>query len=560
MRGAYYLTISLIISAILLSLQPGRAFAQQLTRIRTTYYDAAHTQRRAVYSILLRGARPDTVAHGTYRRFWRGGSLEELGHFTNGQADSIWTRYYPAAAGQVPVLARRLLLRDGQPDGPFVVRHLDGRVAQRGTFRRGHLIDSLVTTTERGQPRLLARFGSSQVPGLRGSFQQWRSRYTARPLGLGWLDHQHQGLSDNNSYPTHDTARYWTGQLAAGRLVGAFTEHDADGEPRVRLSYTAQGQWRLTTLYYPAVWLRNEQERDEPLPPDSVVHSRPLYQWQTVGSYLLQQYWSFYYSNTDNLANTQLFEIVPYSRNKEHHYTSDIIGSLDRPLIPAPLPANIAAAFLQPVPNKPRLSCSGLGLQYVTYGRPPLWSVTLANGLVLRRYPPLSQYRSPTTLQAVRHPGRWRLGEADTTGTSHRPAQQRETRLADGRRMVERAHTVRTYFATGKLQSFEKHRFLGGTLDCDYYSSGGRKEVVSRGWLGTYSRGWDEAGHITKREYKSPLDKQAINKLRNSLKRAHPWRTVKRKLHQFRPMRPVYRAFRRVFPRHDHHIPRPRKG
>lgn len=88
-------------------------------------------------------------------------------------------RFGASPAGQWPTVARRLPMRAGQPEGPFIVFYPNGRVAQRGIYRRGQLVDSLVTTTKNGQPRLLAHFDSSSTKRLQGSFRQWRGRYTA---------------------------------------------------------------------------------------------------------------------------------------------------------------------------------------------------------------------------------------------------------------------------------------------------------------------------------------------------------------------------------------------
>ncbi|MDO7854711.1 toxin-antitoxin system YwqK family antitoxin [Hymenobacter convexus] len=438
-----------------------------------TYYDSARTQRRAVYGAQLTGAHPDTLAHGPFRRFRRTGSLEELGHFTNGLADSIWTRYYPARAGQPPAVARRLPMRAGQPDGLFVVFHADGRVAQRGTFRRGQLVDSLVTTTQTGSPRLLARFDSSRAPGLRGSFRHWGGSYTAHSLAIDWFINQGQGLSDDNPYPRRDSARYWTGQLAAGRLVGAFTERDADGEPRARLVYTARGQWRLSTLYYPAAWLRHEQSQDTLLPADSVVHSRPRYEWEPVGRrpHLLQRYWDFSYGATADVAHVELFKTVTFLP-RHPLINGDVVGVASRPAqsafpVPAPVPA--------PRPAECRVRRAGSAS---------------ANGQ--DAYPPPSHYRLPVSLQKQGSPGRWRLG-ADTTGTARRPARHRETVLPNGRRVVETPFVSRTYSPKGQLVEVTHWRFGGRQLERSYYANGHRESVTRKGWLASYSRGWNEA-------------------------------------------------------------------
>ncbi|UOE36385.1 hypothetical protein MTP16_08635 [Hymenobacter monticola] len=535
-----------------------------------TFYDSARTQRRAVYGAQLTGPRPDTVAHGPFRRFGRDGSLQELGHFTLGQADSIWTRYYPAKPGRAPAVARRLPMRAGQPSGPFVVFHPDGRVAQRGTFRRGQLVDSLVTTGRTGRSRLLARFDSSRAPGLRGSFRQWGGQYTAAflPKINFWGD----GASERNDYPRRDPARYWQGQLAAGRLVGAYTEYDPDGEPRVRLSYTDQGQYRLTTVYYPAAWLRSEAKEEQPLPADSVVHSQPFIQWQAVGPhpYLLQRHWSYSYGSIAGQSEDKLYRVVPleFKWNRHHHnyhttprgvFTSDVIGTLRGGSSPAPLPPQVAAAFIKPISPQSDLFCSGLQAQYRTHGRPPLQTVALTDGSVLRRYPPLSRYRQPVGLEVVRHPGRWHLGAADTTGASPRPARQRTATLADGRRLVETRYTTRTYFATGQLQDFSRRRPLIGAVDKEYYPNGTRKEQLTAGWLGIFSRKWDEAGHLTSHNYESPFGDHPGKALRRTFKQWHPLRKARLKLRRFHPFRPVGRAIRKVFPRHDHHTPRPHK-
>lgn len=468
----YYLWAALLL--------PLAAQAQEPARFRTTWYDTARTQRRAVYGVQLRGPHPDTVVHGPFRRFARNGALEELGHFTDGQPDSIWTRYYAPAPGRAMAVARRLPMRAGQPDGPFVVFHPDGRVAQRGTFRQGQLVDSLVTTGKTGRPRMLARFDSSRVPGLRGTFRQWGGRYTSDFLAAiyYWGD----GTSGNNAYPRRDTARYWRGQLAAGRLVGAYTEYDPDGEPRVRLSYTAQGQYRLASLYYPAVWLRNEQGRDQPIPADSVVHSRPMLEWQAVGRrpYLLQRYWSFHDGLTDNIAQTQLFQLAPY-RGARRTFISDVVGVLDRPTV-AQLPPLVARSTLQSP------ECRSLYARAAARRRPalPKSGSELAYQR-LRHLPPIS-------LRKLRSPGRWRLGEADTTGAVHRPARRREMTLPDRYRVVETPFSSRIYSPRGQLVELNHWRFGGRKIERRYYENGQPESVTRKGWLASYSRSWNAAG------------------------------------------------------------------
>ncbi|MDO7848427.1 hypothetical protein Q5H92_18825 [Hymenobacter sp. M29] len=471
MRFSY--TFSAVLALVLGAAAVAPAQTTRPLRL-VTYYDSAHTQRRAVYEAQLRGPRPDTVAQGPFRRFWRDGSLEELGHFTAGQADSTWTRYYPARAGQAPVVARRLPMRAGQPDGPFVVFHPDGRVAQRGNFRRGQLVDSLVTTTKNGSPRLLARFDSSRAPGLHGAFRHWGGSYTTQSLVIDWFMNQGQGLSDDNPYPRRDPTRYWTGQLAAGRLVGAFTEHDADGEPRARLVYTARGQWRLSTLYYPAAWLRHEQSQDTLLPADSVVHSRPRYEWQPVGRrpYLLQRYWHFSYGSTADMAYAELFKPVSF-RPKHPLINGDVVGVANRPAqsafpVPAPVPL--------PRPAECRVRRRGSAA---------------ASGPDF--YPPARHYGPPVSLQKRRSPGRWRLG-ADTTGTAIRPMRHRETTLPGGRWVVETPFVSRTYSPKGQVVEVTRWRLGGRQLERRYYTSGQCESVTRKGLLASYSRGWNEAG------------------------------------------------------------------
>ncbi|GAA4039868.1 hypothetical protein GCM10022409_27100 [Hymenobacter glaciei] len=497
MRRRLQLLKGLCCGIVGVALLPYASCAQAPGKTLTTYYDSARTQRRTVYQVQLRGPRPDTVAHGFFRRFWRDGSISEIGHFTEGAADSTWTRYYPVSAGQEPAVSRRLPMKAGQPDGAFTVWHPNGRVAQRGTFRQGQLVDSVVTTSKTGRPRLLARFDSSRTSGLRGTFRQWDGRFTSDFLAVMyyWGD----GTSSNNTYPRRDSARYWLGQLNTGRLVGAYTEYDPDGEPRVRLSYTPQGQYRLATLYYPAVWLRNEQGRDQQLPLDSVVHSRPMFEWQAVGQhpYLLQHYWSFSSGLTDDIAQVQLFQMVPYklpNKRGGHTYVGDLVGILDRPLAPAPLPAQLVAAFMRPVPAQPGLVCSGLATQYLLHKRPPLPEVAVAGGSVLRRYPSLRSYQPPLGLQKLSSPGRWRLGEADTTGIMHRPARRRETALPNRNRVVETPFSTRVYSPKGQLVELTLWRFGGRKLERRYYDNGQPESVTRKGWLASYSRGWNEAG------------------------------------------------------------------
>ena len=470
------------------------AAAQTAKLVLTTHYDSAQTQRRAVYGIELRGPRPDTVLQGPYRRYYRGGSLEELGHFAAGQADSTWTRYYPAGAGQVPTVARRLPMRAGQPDGAFVVFHHNGRVAQRGAFRRGQLVDSLMTNKPAGQPRLLARFGADTA-GLRGSFRQWYGAFSAQTLKLEWYSSVGIGLRSADFYQTKDTTRYWTGQLAAGRLVGAYTEHDEDGEPRIRVLYTAQGKRRLETRYYTANWLRNEQEQyGNKLPADSSIRSQPAYSRQMSGPYLLEKFWDYSNGLASETPRARLLRSVELNGHLRLH-TGDVVGARLRPLNPPPLPAELSTQLFN---DQSPIECNYLYALYVANGNPkqPADAVN-AGSSGHRNYPPLSFYRPPYGIEYVRGASRWLLGEADTTGGTPRPVRRRDTTLSNGQRLVETPRSTQLYFANGQLEMVYLKRLLGRELMRRYYAGGQREEVSRKGLLASYEYGWNDAGNVT---------------------------------------------------------------
>lgn len=410
--------------------------------VLTSYYDSARTQRHVVYRARRVGA--DTVAHGPFRRYWPGGSLQELGHFTEGQADSIWTRYYPAKAGEKPALARRLPMRGGRPEGAFVVWHPDGRVGQRGTFRGGQLVDSLVTLKPDGQRRLTAQLTASPDGRLQGSFWQRGGRYTAQTDP--WANKTYFSAG---SYAAYDAGRYWTGQLAGGRLVGAWTERDADGQPTVRLSYTTRGRLRLVTRYYPAAWRRVVllQDYDEATRRDSVLPSAPFWQWEPTGrpGLFVMRYWEPE-QQEPRVTLQQLTPVPPYTLPP-------------RPAPPLPQP---------PPPDSRPPECHGPQ-------RPE------NHRLVLR------QQRGRVSA--------WMLGVADTTGTSLRPLRRRETQLADGGRRVETVRVTRTYYPSGRLEYVQHRRRLGRELTRTYHPNGQPAEVHRIGLLASYQRYSGPEGH-----------------------------------------------------------------
>jgi hypothetical protein len=167
---------------------------------------------------------------------------------------------------------------------------------------------------------------------------------------------------------------------------------------------------------------------------------------------------------------------------------------LKRRADPTPLPPRMAAAFLTPVAEQSGAACRNLETQYRMHGRPPLSTVALTDGTMLRRYPPLSRYRQPVALEAVRHPGRWRLGPADTTGASLRPARRRETISANKHRVLETPFATRIYTPQGQLVEVTHWRVLGRELRRRYYDNGQPESVTRTGLLASYSRGWNEAG------------------------------------------------------------------
>lgn len=550
MRGFPLLFVLLAFGGLWGAFPPG-AKAQTFKRTLTTYYDSARTQRRAVYGVQLRGTRPDTIPHGPYRRFWRSGSLEETGHFTEGLADSIWTRYYLAGAGQSATVSRRLPMRAGQPDGPFVVYHRNGCEAQRGTYQGGKLRDSLVTTGPAGQRRMLALFSDSSAKGLRGSFQQWGGRYTARSIA------RHHYVSNNNFYPATDRQRYWTGQLAAGRLVGAFTEHDADGQPRVRLSYTASGQWRMTTLYYPAAWLRFETNEYTGLPTDSTGKSWPAWQWQSVGQrhHASQWHWPYDNGTLSKLAEVKVFRLVP---SDQHYFSGEIVGILQRPIRPWPTTARIAALPAPPPADQRPAECNGLAALYEANGRPRTLLAVVENADTPRRYPPISYYCHRLALQPMKHFSRWELGEADTTGATHRPARRLETLLPNGQHIVQTHRTTHSYYPNGRLEYYSHDRLLGGFIFRRFYEDGGQEEVDKSSLLDSTVQRWNAQGQMESNTRTGPVDLNFLRKnIRKKIKHLHPFRSVRQALRKFHPMQPIYRAVRRVFPHNDHHKPKP---
>jgi hypothetical protein len=199
--------------------------------------------------------------------------------------------------------------------------------------------------------------------------------------------------------------------------------------------------------------------------------------------------------------------------------------------------------------------CSGLYALYLANGRPRMPSALQDTSIAKRLYPPVSYYQMlrPTGLQLRRHASRWRFGEADTTGTIHKPARQRETLMPDGQRVVETRRTERTYYANGTLKNASRRRRLIGLLVRSYYPGGHRQEVVKYGLFGTSTRKWDESGQLVKKDYTSALPSHPGRTIRLKLWRLHPLKSIRRKLRQFHPLRPVYRKLRRAFQKPKHH-------
>lgn len=480
----------------------------------TTYYDSARTQRHVVYRARRVGA--DTVAHGPFRRYWPGGSLQELGHFTEGQADSIWTRYYPAKPGQPPALARRLPMRNGKPEGAFTVWHPDGRVGQRGTFRGGQLVDSLVTLTATGQRRLTAQLSESSDGRLQGRFWQRGSRFTAQYIDLDWVPSPY---NYGNPYPDRNAQRYWQGQLVAGHPVGTLTEYDADGQPTIRLSYTAQGHLRLITRYFPAAWRRFAllQDYDEATRRDSVVPGHLFWQWESVGArgQFVRRIWG----PESETPQVELLREVPVTPQRRWS-TGDVVGARDQAARLAGVSPDLTARLARFTTPAPAADCPEARAAYTARLRPHMVLVKAA-------------------------PGRWLLGEADTTGATHRPLRRALVILPDGRRRVETARRTRTYYANGTRQSVEYRRRLGRELSRDYYPSGRRQGVDRRGLLASYDRSWNEEGQKVDTELDRLLGVRMIRKrvVRHRkgqrvtvyVTRPHLWESKKSQRRRYRP-------------------------
>jgi|GEM_PF-2451489 len=527
MRNGFSIITALMFVVAVAGFAPSRAQAQTTSRTLTQYYDSARTRPRVCYQVQLRGAHPDTVPHGTFRRYWPGGSLAEHGRFTDGQPDSVWTRYYPAAPGQPPVVARRLPMRAGQPEGPFVVFQPDGRVAQRGSFRQGQLADSLVTMTRDGQPRLLASFVLTAGGGLQGTFRQWRSPFTAQGLRFGWL-HNRAYDSYEGLHWSKESEPYWQGRLTAGHFAGSLTEHDASGQLRSQLDYTPAGYLRQTTVYYPAAWLQYEAAGQYGY--DTIMTSQPFLQWQAVGGrrLLLQRYWGV----GGNVATAQLFKVVPAVRHRRA-FVADIVGAKYRTgwrknnecIFSAA--ANARAAQLTP-PALPA-ECREPHTAYQVRLRP-------VTGLLARR-----------------RPGRWRLGEADTLGIVHGPARRRTSRLPNGQLVVETRHAQQVYYSNGRLAARNLH--LLGYRSHSYHPNGEREYLVKDGMLGYRLWAWNEQGHLTAEVHRSLLGEHPGRALKRRLKRFHPLRQLRQQLRRFHPLRPVYRKVGKLF----HHKKPPRR-
>jgi len=469
---------SLLIVFLFSSLRPSYARAQQVPRLRTTYFDAAHTQRRAVFGTVLRGSRPDTVPHGPYRRYWRTGGLAETGHFTQGLADSVWTRYYPAAPGRPPAVARRLAMRAGQPDGPFVVLHPNGRLAQRGTFRRGQLLDSVTTRTASGQPRLLAQFAPAATDSARptASFRQWHGAYTAAPPNFEWSSRRIYG--GTNPYPATDSGRYWTGQLTDGRPTGVLTEKDADGQLRIRLVFDAAGRLQLITHYYPAAWLRNEAKQYRYEPADSLPRSLPAWQYQAVGPrpYLLIQLWDL---------DGGKVKVLRYADGSYRHPGPPRCG-----LAAAPAPVEVGALT--------RLLGHG-GAWSQPYRRTSEWPVV--PGLPAPPPPaqPPPRVHEPRLLP-LNPPSPWLLGTTDTLTGAYTPVPELVSTEASGARTFETLRATREYRADGTLRSEELILRSGALVNRSYYPNG-HLQVEQRTYPGpddkrSLRRSWSESGQL----------------------------------------------------------------
>ena len=519
MRNGFTFITRLLVTAAVAGSTPTRVQAQTASLTLTQYYDSARTRPRVRYQVQLRGTRPDTVPHGSFRRYWPGGSLAEHGRLTNGQPDSVWTRYYPAAPSQPPTVARRLPMRTGQPEGPFVVLQPDGRVAQRGTFRQGQLVDSLVTTGRDGQPRLLASFAPTAGGGLQGTFRQWHSPFTAQGLRFGWL-HNRADDSYEGLHTSKGMEPYWQGRLTAGHFTGSLTEHDASGQLRSKLEYTPTGYLRQSTVYYPAAWLQYEAAGQYGY--DTIMTSQPFLQWQAVGGrrLLLQRHWGV----GADVATYQLFKVVSAARHRRG-FVADIVGYGYR---------------TEWRKNNERIFSDAINARAVQLATPILPAECRAPHTAYQ-----VRLRPVTVLLARRRPGRWCLGEADTMGIVHRPAHRRTSRLPNGQLVVETRHAQQVYYPSGRLAARNRH--LLGYRSHSYHPNGEREYLVKDGILGYRLWAWNEQGQLTAEVRRSPLGEHPGRVLKRRLKQFHPLRQLRQQLRRFHPLRPVYRKVGKLF-------------
>lgn len=269
-----------------------------------------------------------------------------------------------------------------------------------------------------------------------------------------------------------------------------------------------------------------------------------MWQWEAVGRrpYFLQRHWE---PNQD-LPEVRLFRAVRFGKAR----TASADYRAKR-LLATP-PRSTAALARLPVDRR-LAECSGLYAKYLANGRPKGPPTPWPRA----PYPPLSFYQPHFTLQPIRHAQRWNLGEADTTGATHRPARQRTTMLAGGRRLVETRRSTTFYGANGRLEYQAQYGGLGRATIRGYYPDGRLRSEEKHGLLRSRTREWDGAGQLEKDKEFSRVGKHPGRAVRRKLKRLHPLRAVKQKLRRFHPMQPVYRTFRRAFGKDDHHRPPP---
>jgi len=214
---------------------------QRLRRF-VTYFDSTKVHKREVYTALVAG---DTVPHGTYRRYYKNGKLEQQTSFRDGKRDSAYVEFHPTGTRRLETT-----YRGGIRQGPFKTYYENGKVAQEGSFENDQPTGELTYYHPGGEVRLRTTLAKGQPNGpLKALYPDGKTQ-----AEITYADGQPNGAV-KFYYPNGVVQS--EGSFTRGLLSGPYKTYYPNSQIEIEVLADKNGRGRYRS-YYPSGKLQTE--------------------------------------------------------------------------------------------------------------------------------------------------------------------------------------------------------------------------------------------------------------------------------------------------------------